>query len=245
VLVNGDFGLWDPVQTVATASICQRTNDRCTFELPAGVTLGRRDLLILEFELRPAAPQNLRATGVAFSNAFTVAWDPVTHPGGGGVLRYEIQRSQSADFAAPTTTTVSGTSLAYTGLAEGFHYFRVRACTLTCGNYSATLSREVDLTPTPPTNVDAGAPSPSGSYAVSWTAGTGFIDHYELQQSRNSNFSSPTSFSVIHLMTSRAFVNQAPGSYYYRVRSTNAAGRVSAWAVLVNAQGMPRPVVVP
>jgi hypothetical protein len=244
VLVNGDFGLWNGLQTLATASICQRTNDRCTFELPAGVTLGRRDLLILQLERRPAAPQNLHATGAPLSSAFTVTWDPVTHPGGGGTLSYEIQRSQSPSFTSPTTATVSGTSRAYSGLAEGLHYFRVRACTVSCGNYSATFSRQVNLTPSAPTNVDAGNPS-NGSYIVSWTAGTGFIEHYELQQSHSSSFTSPTTFMVLFVSTSRTFLNQPPGSYYYRVRSTNSAGRVSAWAVLVNVLGMPRPVDVP
>jgi hypothetical protein len=239
-------GLWDDeVEQVAAHLVGQRSGDRCTFELPASFTLGRKDLLIVELERRPSIPANLRTSGSPFSDAFSVAWDPVPRPAATGTLRYELQTSRTPDFAAPTTiNTGAATVRDFTGRAAGKHYFRIRACMAVCGDFSSAIDRVVQTQPTAPTSLRVG-PVTGSSYALTWEGATGYITRYEIQESRNAGFTNPTPVTVFGLMTSHVIQNQARGSYYYRIRAANDRGLASPYTTLVDATGAPAPVIVP
>lgn len=170
------YGTWDdPVQDVVVHLACQRSGDRCTFQLPSSFMLGRKDLLIVELQRRPAIPANLRTSGPAFSDAFTVLWDPVIPLAAAGTLRYELQTSRDPGFTAPTTfNTGSATLRGFTGQPGGTHYYRVRACMTVCGDFSPVISRAVQVQPTAPTVLRAGASGGASTYALSWEGATGY-----------------------------------------------------------------------
>jgi hypothetical protein len=239
-------GTWgEELQQVAARLVGERTGDRCRFQMPAGFTLGRKDLLIVELERRPSIPANVRTSGPPFSDAFSVQWDAVAAPAGTGALRYELQTSRNRDFAPATTIDVgAATGRSLPGQADGRHYVRVRACTAVCGDYSAAVERVVQIVPTAPTALRVGTVAGS-SYALTWEGATGYITRYEIQEARTAGFTSPTLITVLGLLTSRLFTNQARGTYYYRIRAVNDRGRASGYTTLVGANGAPLPVVVP
>jgi hypothetical protein len=169
----------------------------------------------------------------------------VIPPDAAGTLRYELQTSRSPDFTAPTTIdTGAATVRGFTGHAGGTHYVRVRACMAVCGDFSAAINRVVQIQPTAPTVLRVGTVAGS-TYVLTWEGATGYITRYEIQESRNASFTSPTAIAIFGLMTSHVVQNQARGRYYYRIRAVNDRGRASGYTTLVDATGAPAPVVVP
>ena len=238
------YGTWGAVQDVSVNLACQRSRDRCIFELPEGFTLGRKDLLIVELQRRPSIPANLRTSGAAFSDTFTVLWNAATPPSAGDMLRYELQSSLDASFTSPTTYHAGpATSRRLTGQPDGTSYYRVRACTaVVCGDYSAVISRAVQLQPTAPTILRATI-FPTGSILLSWEGATGYITGYELQESRDPSFTTGTAIPVRGAHPSYLYTPSS-GSYYYRVRAVNDRGRRSSHTVLENNSGAPLAVIV-
>jgi len=72
--------------------------------------------------------------------------------------------------------------------------------------------------PGPAASISVPTNSTTGSYNISWTAGTGTITRYDLYEATASNFSGET---VIYsgTGTSKAISGKANGAYYYRVRA--------------------------
>ena len=66
-----------------------------------------------------------------------------------GIAGYRWIRDQVAGTAAPTGYPNPGTSVPYTGLADGLHYFHVRAVDR-AGNWGATSTRAARIDTTPP-----------------------------------------------------------------------------------------------
>ncbi len=152
---------------------------------------------------------------------YAVSWSSVAD-----ATSYELQEDDNDAFSSPTTV-YSGpdTSTDITGQSGGTWYYRVRACNCRdCGEWSNTESVYVLDTPTldPVENDDC-----DGSYPVSWSS-IPDATSYELQEDDDPDFSSPTTIYQ-GSSTSTDVVGRSPGTYYYRVRASNALCN-SAWS---------------
>jgi len=98
--------------------------------------------------------------------------------------------------------------------------------------YSITINYEYNDPPTAPILNDPGDTDDDGAFDVNWTASTdpdGTIDHYQLQMSTDSSFS-----TVIQEWTpsgtSQSVLGLSDGTYYFRVRAFDNDGEPSPWS---------------
>ncbi|HZY41766.1 MAG TPA: S8 family serine peptidase, partial [Anaerolineae bacterium] len=128
-------------------------------------------------------------------------------------------------LAAPGVGTikVSGTHATYGSLTTAS-----RSVVVT-GNqavYLPIIANGFKQTPNTPVLVAINNPGSANIYSVVWNPAVGATT-YILQEDDNASFSSPTSVSGAG--TSRVFINMPVGTYYYRVKATNAYGD-SPWS---------------
>jgi hypothetical protein len=152
---------------------------------------------------------------------YTVSWSSVAN-----ATSYELQEDDDSSFSSPTTVySGSSTSTEITGRSGGMWYYRVRACNCRgCGDWSNTESVYVLDAPIldPIDNDDC-----NGRYPVSWSS-VADATRYELQEDDDPAFSSPTTVYE-GSSTSKYAIGRSPGTYYYRVRASNALC-YSAWS---------------
>lgn len=95
-----------------------------------------------------------------------------------------------------------------------------------------TVENVVIVPPSAPASISVPTNSDTGRYSVSWTAASGYVTGYELQESADSTFTSPTLvYSGASL--SAAVSGKSDGTYYYRVRACNTTG-CSAYQTATN-----------
>jgi Carbohydrate binding module (family 6)/Fibronectin type III domain len=176
----------------------------------------------------PSAPSSLGATA-ASSTQINLTWtDNSTNETG-----FEIDRATNSTFSAGLTTFTVGsnvTSYSSTGLsASTTYYYRVRS-TNAAGDSAntATVNATTHATttvPSAPSGLSATAAS-SSQINLSWTDNSNNETGFEIDRATNSSFSAGlTSFTVGANVTTYASTGlSASTTYYYRVRSTNAAG---------------------
>jgi hypothetical protein len=118
-------GTWGSAQTVASALLCVRSGDRCTFRLPSTFQLQRKDLLSLELARAPTAPTALWTGPATGSPDYALSWTGAT----GYITYYELQEARNASFTNPRTILVLGffTSRLMLSQAPGSYYYRIRA----------------------------------------------------------------------------------------------------------------------
>jgi YD repeat-containing protein len=75
---------------------------------------------------------------------------------------------------------------------------------------------------TPPASISVPSSSSTGSYSVTWTAGTGPVTTYELWESTNASFS-PQMRVFTGAGTSASISGHGNGTFYYRVRGCNGS----------------------
>jgi YD repeat-containing protein len=79
---------------------------------------------------------------------------------------------------------------------------------------------------TPPASISVPSASLSGSYTISWSAGSGSVTTYELWESTSATFASQTRvFSGV--ATSASISGHGNGAFYYRVRSCSGSACTS------------------
>ena len=170
-----------------------------------------------------ASPAN-QAVGVAVSP--TLTWNVST-----GAATYRVQLSTAADFASTLVddSTVTGTSRPVGPLTNnGTYYWRVNAKNAggTSAFSSAFSFKVIVALPSVPT---LASPADSAinlqlTTPLSWNAATG-ADGYHLQVSTSSTFASPVIDDSTLTTTSRSVSSLVLNTtYYWRVRSKNAAG---------------------
>ncbi|NLE44706.1 MAG: hypothetical protein GX620_08285 [Chloroflexi bacterium] len=86
--------------------------------------------------------------------------------------------------------------------------------------YLPLVVRNFPVTPAAPTLYAISNPEGLGDYAVSWSASPGATT-YTLQEADNAGFASPTT-AYAGAATSTDISGRFPGTYYYRVRASNA-----------------------
>ena len=155
---------------------------------------------------------------------YAVSWNNVSN-----ATSYTLQEASSSSFTnAYMVYTGSNTSTTINEKAPGTYYYRVRASnTGGSSGWSNTQTAVIVAPPSAPTlNTIANADG-DGTYTVSWSSvsnATGYV----LQEASNSSF---TNASAVYTSnnTSTTLNEKAPGTYYYRVRASNAGGN-SVWS---------------
>jgi hypothetical protein len=150
-------------------------------------------------------------------------------------LTYEIQVDNNADFSSPeyAEAGIGALSTTTTALADGRYNVRVRAVNQywVPGAWSVVRAFTVDTVPTDAPNLLQpfdGASLTVLAPILSWSNPVGAV-RYEVELSHNSSFSRPVRVAVSAArFTAPGPLNNAV--YWWRVRSFDAAGNVSAWS---------------
>jgi hypothetical protein len=173
----------------------------------------------------PSPPATLTVPANSATGSYTISWTAST-----GALSYDLEESTNAGFSG-ATTVYTGLSITYnvTGNANGTFYYRVRA-TNQAGNsgwQTGSNGCVVLLPPPASSNVTVPSTSATGNYTVTWTAAP-TATTYELQEDSNASFTTAT---TIYTGANLSFgiTGKTTGTFYYRVRATNASG-TGPWA---------------
>lgn len=170
----------------------------------------------------PAAPTANNSSAIT-STGFTASWSTVT-----GASDYRIDVSTSNTFSSFAGTynnlTVSGTSLAVTGLVPGTtYYYRVRASNAS-GSSTSSSAITTLLKPAAPNATASTSVSVSG-FTANWDAIAG-VTGYKLDVSLNDFVSNVSGYGDLSVAgTSQAITGLVAGTTYkFRVRALNATG---------------------
>ncbi len=149
--------------------------------------------------------------------------------GEGEALEYQLERSETPDFAAPEVV-YEGRSTSWTvptSKPGAFHY-RVRAISDGGpGPFSAACEVEVKLPPPPrPHLATPGYGYEHGAFSLRWQEVPG-ATHYELEEMRRGEDEPPRTITVDDTIYEAA--EQPVGDYTYRVRACNNFG-CSEWS---------------
>src|SRR5262249_9016939 len=103
---------------------------------------------------------------------------------------------------------------------NGTYSYQVRACSTVCSAFTAAVGVQVALTPGVPGAITGPASDSDGAYSISWTAGTGTITSYSLEEQVNGG-----AFTVIqsNLSTSASFTGKTNNTYGYRAMACNGS----------------------
>lgn len=170
-------------------------------------------------------PTNLTASSAGSS--VTLSW---TAPLSGSVTSYLIEAGSAPGLSdlASASTGSTATSFSTTGVASGTYYVRVKAIT---GTATSGPSNEVMLTvgsgsctgaPTPPAGLTASIVG--STVTLSWNASGGSPQSYRLEAGSSSGLSNLAQVDLGQPATSFTASGVGSGTYYVRVRATNACG---------------------
>jgi Cellulose binding domain/Glycosyl hydrolases family 18 len=170
-----------------------------------------------------AAPV-LNAVQSTGAQNYTVSWNSVTN-----ATSYILQQDTTTNFSNPIVVGQGNVvSKVFTNQANGTYFYRVAASNASGqSNFSNIQSITISQT-TPPTLpkapvLNAIQSTGTQNYTISWNSVTNATS-YILQQATTSSFSNPTVVAQGNVV-SKAFTNQANGTYFYRVAASNASGQ--------------------
>ncbi|MDE0062059.1 MAG: fibronectin type III domain-containing protein, partial [Gammaproteobacteria bacterium] len=175
------------------------------------------DEVTVRGELLPPSVPTLTVPADSFDGAYTVSWTRST-----GATRYVLEESGSPGNAYDGT----GTSTAISDKTDGTYRYRVRACigTEPCSDWSPSAPVRVLLTPGVPGAI-TGPSTSTGNYTLRWTAATGTVSTYKLQEYDGTGaWPNPHEATTVQNTGAlfKAFTNRADGTYRYRVQACNA-----------------------
>jgi len=159
----------------------------------------------------------------------TVCWSSVT-----GATSYRLQVSSSSAFGSPIIDESGLSSTCYTpssALSPGTYYWRVNGAN-TCGTsaWSSAGNFAVIAIPAPPT---LSSPADNGQVAdrtptFRWNAAT-WASSYRIQVSTSSSFATLLADQTTSDTSYTAVSEFSLGTYYWRVRASNACG-TGSWS---------------
>lgn len=197
----------------------------------------------------PTVPQEVQATLVAGDTQ--VNWAASTD--NNAVAGYQVHRGAAESFpvsAATKVADVTATTWTDPAVPAGTWYYKIVAVD-TAGNASAASAAASVTVAAPPDveapSVPAGlAASASGtSVALTWSAATDnvAVTGYQVYRGSSAGFvAEPSSKIADATGTNYSDSGLAPGTWYYRVASRDAAGNVSGASESVEATVSPTPV---
>ncbi len=205
-----------------------------TITIPAG------EVIVTVAVAIPPVPGGLTTPASDTNGSYTVSWNSAS-----GASTYTLQRQLNSG-AWTTIQNTSAVTKAESGLANGTYGYRVRACNSGgCSGYAATQTTTVLLVPGVPGAISTPSSSVSGDYTVSWTAASGTVTSYTLQeQVDGGSWISIQSNSAL----SRVITDNLNGAYGYRVRACNGSGcsgytavQTTQVTILVTISASPNP----
>ena len=177
--------------------------------------------------ITPGVPASISVSPTtSYDGSHTVTWGASS----GSVTTYRLERKiDSGSYSQIYSGLPSPLNQGYSGLADGTYTYRVRACktvssVTNCSGYrtlgtGATVSNIPGL-PGTPSSSDGGT-STDGAYTISWTAASGTVVDYELEEKvDNDNWAQVQKSSALNL----AFSGKGDADYSYRVRACNTSG---------------------
>jgi YD repeat-containing protein len=172
----------------------------------------------------PSAPASLTVptTEVATGTAFPVSWSAAT----GTLTRYELWQDTQPNVTNPATQVYSGPNLTtnVTVTVPGTFYYYVRACNdPACSGFTASTAVVALTAPGVPGAITGPAEAATNTvYTLSWTAASGTVTSYELQQDTVQDFTFNPTTVYSGIQTSASLSNATANVYYYRVRACNS-----------------------
>jgi len=189
----------------------------------------------------PTRPSAITYSGLSHASqmadkdgGFTINWGAASN----SPARYELyQRINSGGWSRVHNS--SGRSKAVS-VGNGSYHYRARACnSVGCGSFTATSTVSIEKTPGSTGAIGAGSLSHieanqdnNGAYSVSWSAGSGLITSYRLQENVNGG-----GYTTVQQTSSRSrsLSGKSNGTYYYRVQACNSLS-CSAWSPVKSVQ---------
>ena len=166
---------------------------------------------------RPVAPVLSSIGNPDGDGAYQVDWNDVPY-----ATTYRLEEDDDPLFSTPVVR-YSGVSSQFqvTGQPGGTWYYRVRASN-GYGDSPWSNLAWVTVVPAPPTLLAISNPGNGDEYQIAWSAPSGAAS-YTLEEAGNASFSNST---VRYKGTSLQYyvTGQPGGTWYYRVRASNAAG---------------------
>jgi hypothetical protein len=189
----------------------------------SGWTAGGNGCVVSLSAPNPVA--SITVPGTSVTGSYTVAWTTSF-----GATGYELQEATQSNFSdAHTVYTGSGATTFVSGRSNGTYYYRVRATNpvgasgWTPGGNGCVVNL---LPPGAPGNFTVPFSSFSGTYAVTWTTGTGAM-WYVVEEDTDAGFGAPRTVYVGGALQTW-MLGRWNGTYYYRIRSVNPIGQ-SGW----------------
>jgi hypothetical protein len=167
--------------------------------------------------VKPAPPTLYSIDNEDGDGDYTVAWGPST-----GATGYTLQEADNSAFAGPTTLwTGPQTEYLVRGHAPGTFYYRVKA-TNAGGDSPWSTIQSTSIKPAAPELLHIENQDGDGSYLVDWRETAGATS-YTLQEADNPSFD-PAAVRYIGSGTEFPVTGRSAGTWYYRVRASNAGG---------------------
>ncbi|MDR1798683.1 MAG: tandem-95 repeat protein, partial [Bifidobacteriaceae bacterium] len=228
-----------------TDNFCSLTgltnNVEYTFTVTAENSVGRSDASVPSAPARPdKLPEQPQAPTLTWGDGqVTVTW-PATPSGGSPVTAYDLQIDPAPTAGEPSKTDVTGTSIGWTGLANGTPY-RVRVC---AKNLVADCTLPEQWGPWSASVIPAGAPWATGSPSVTRLGQVGNASQFQVTWPAFEANGDPIIGYEVTAYRGGAVVNSASGltttswtaefatsevGYTFAVRATNKAG-TSDWS---------------
>jgi hypothetical protein len=194
----------------------------------------------------PAAPTNLSGMGTS-PTSIQITW---TGPSPNTATGIKVFRSTDGTTFTPITTVgASVTSYTDTGLSQsGTYYYKV-AATNQAGDSAQTSA--IQLTPLIAPPVLSTDNVSSNKVVLVWTRPAVANDHYNVERSTSSNFTTFTTIAMnvpgnqLSATDADPVLVSAPGQYFYRVRAfVNPAGNPSVLSNVVAVRVGPGSAVI-
>ncbi|MGC9349360.1 MAG: FxLYD domain-containing protein [Anaerolineae bacterium] len=161
--------------------------------------------------------------------SYAVSWNSAAR-----AESYTLQEDDNPDFNSPDTVySGAGTSWTASNKSQGTYYYRVRALAPEGDSGWSNVHSATVLPPDTPVLNGIENADGDGNYTVSWQAAARATS-YQLQEDDNSDFSSPKDVYVGPGLSWNA-VDQAYGTFYYRVAATGPTGQ-GEWSNVQNVE---------
>lgn len=178
----------------------------------------------------PTTPGNFRATAVTV-NSVSLAWDASSDAF--GISYYRIARSPGGSNMGngnASTSFTDGTVSANTTYT--YQVFAVDGHGVESSPASVTVTTPSGAPSVPAMGTPLFVQRTTGSFVVSWSASTGPVAYYMLEEDVNGGgaFASYASYQINTPATSKSFSGKSTSDYYYRVKACTSGGTCSGYS---------------
>lgn len=178
----------------------------------------------------PTTPGNFRATSVSV-NSVSLAWDASSDAF--GISWYRIARSPGGSNMGngnASTSFTDGTVSANTTYT--YQVFAVDGHGVESSPASVTVTTPSGAPSVPVMGTPLFVQRTTGSFSVSWSASSGSVAYYVLEEDVNGGgaFASYASYQINVPATSKSFSGKGTSEYYYRVKACTSGGTCSGYS---------------